>query len=316
MPDGGGDTGRPKTGDGGVKRAVPGASVEIPYVEIPDIDSLPPIRFSREEIPPFPFSALVSQSPMKQAVLVVLANPEIRSAVLFGDTNCGKATAMFSARKLLPLDTPFVEMPLSVTGFQLFGGEIKRGNRVIKSRGLVGEAMGGYLVVERLNLFDDDTITKIVRLAKERGFTILATANREDGDFPPEIWDLFEVAVSVNSVVDIEERIEILKRVEEYRRDPFLFYQKYAAQEERLKDRIASARSIAPRVEFSAASTDHMKKMVSKIKPEWDEKADRLVEVLKKISAGVVALDGRTWVEKGDVNEAMKLMAANLVTRL
>ncbi|MCD6461431.1 MAG: hypothetical protein J7L61_01660, partial [Thermoplasmata archaeon] len=170
-----------------------------------------------------------------------------------------------------------------------------------KKRGLIKEHSGGYLLAERINLFDDSTILKTLSEAKKAGTTILATGNVEDGELPPEVWETFGLRVRVESIHDIEERIEILRRVEAYKKHPTAFYSDFAAQENRLRERIARGREIVAKIDVPARARQKAEKEGKRIRAD----AGRL------LSAAVAnaALDGRNWVEAEDVEAVLPLVA-------
>ncbi|MCK4718445.1 MAG: hypothetical protein KAT70_07230 [Thermoplasmata archaeon] len=270
--------------------------------EVPNLDALPPIKIKAEELPPFPFTAIVGQPRMKKAILLAMANPSIHTVLLMGNRETGKGTTVNSGASLLPADVPFMEMPLNVSRLQLFGGKAKGVLGEIQKKGLVELASGGYLFVERINLFDDGTIGKIMAHTVKSGYTLLGTANLEDGPFPEVFEHNLDLKVEIYSLEDIEERIEILKRLEGYRRDPKGFYQTYNAREEALALKIERARKIVATIEPSKKTRKHVERLCKKAK-----RPDRIESLMKAANANA-ALENRTWTDKDDVDEVVKLV--------
>jgi len=270
--------------------------------DVPNIAALPAIVIKAEELPPFPITAIVGQTHLKKAVLLALANPAISSVLLIGDGETGKSTAIQTGKTMIPEEVPFLEMPLNVTKIQLFGGKTKADGKEVEVTGLVDQAAGGYLFIGRFNLFDDGTIGKMLASAKKKGFTLLATANLEDGGFPEEFDDELDLRVDVSSLTDIEERIEILKRLEGYRRDPKVFYQTYKGREDNLRKRVEKARKIVKSVEFSKQSQKKITSVCKKL-----NKTEREEAVMKAMAANA-ALEGRAWASGEDLTEILPLV--------
>ncbi|MDA0962941.1 MAG: ATP-binding protein, partial [Proteobacteria bacterium] len=51
---------------------------------------------------PFPFSAIVGQAAMKQAMILTAIDPSIGGVLVFGDRGTGKSTAVRALAALLP----------------------------------------------------------------------------------------------------------------------------------------------------------------------------------------------------------------------
>ncbi len=54
------------------------------------------------DVPPFPFSAIVGQDEMRQALLIAAVDPAVGGVLVFGDRGTGKSTAIRALAALLP----------------------------------------------------------------------------------------------------------------------------------------------------------------------------------------------------------------------
>ena len=77
-------------------------------------------------IPYFPFSAIVGQEKLKEALILNAINPAIGGVLIFGEKGTAKSTAVRGLKNILGLndsshDVPLVELPLSATEEMIVG---------------------------------------------------------------------------------------------------------------------------------------------------------------------------------------------------
>jgi Mg-chelatase subunit ChlI len=139
----------------------------------------------------FPFSAIVEQERLKQALLLNAVNPSVGGVLIVGPAGTGKSTAVRGLAELLPeidvvADCPFscspadpcpvcraregelavtrrrrriVDLPLNATEDRVAGTvdiarALREGERALEP-GLLAEANRGILYVDEINLLDD-----------------------------------------------------------------------------------------------------------------------------------------------------------------
>ena len=66
---------------------------------------------------PFPFSAIVGQEEMKQAIILTAIDPSIGGVLVFGDRGTGKSTAVRGLASLLPKIKVFKGCPYNCDEF-------------------------------------------------------------------------------------------------------------------------------------------------------------------------------------------------------
>src|SRR6056297_396167 len=150
---------------------------------------------------PFPFSAIVGQDDMKQALILTAIDPGLGGVLVFGDRGTGKSTAVRALAALLPpiqavegcpvnaatpedcpdwanvpsttiieRPTPVVDLPLGVTEDRVTGAlDIERaltqGEKHFEP-GLLARANRGYLYIDEVNLLEDHIVDLLLDVAQ------------------------------------------------------------------------------------------------------------------------------------------------------
>jgi magnesium chelatase subunit I len=150
---------------------------------------------------PFPFSAIVGQDEMKQAMILTAVDQGLGGVLVFGDRGTGKSTAVRALAALLPpIDavegcpvnaatpeecpdwanvtstkivsrpTPVVDLPLGVTEDRVTGAlDIERaltqGEKAFEP-GLLARANRGYLYIDEVNLLEDHIVDLLLDVAQ------------------------------------------------------------------------------------------------------------------------------------------------------
>jgi len=153
--------------------------------------------------PPFPFSAIVGQAEMKQALLMAAVEPRLGGVMVFGDRGTGKSTAVRALAALLPpmkivagcrygcapnetapcpddcraragkqvaeVSVPFVDLPLGATEDRVVGAlDLERALATGEKRfepGLLAKANRGFLYIDEINLLEDHLVDLLLDVA-------------------------------------------------------------------------------------------------------------------------------------------------------
>ncbi len=149
----------------------------------------------------FPFSAIVGQDAMKQAMILTAIDPTIGGVLVFGDRGTGKSTAVRALAGLLPQievvdgcpinsaspgdvpdwaelgskklrkrPTPVVDLPLGVSQDRVTGAldierALSRGEKAFEP-GLLAQANRGYLYIDEVNLLEDHIVDLLLDVAQ------------------------------------------------------------------------------------------------------------------------------------------------------
>lgn len=151
----------------------------------------------------FPFSAIVGQDEMKQALLIAAVDRSIGGVMVFGDRGTGKSTAARALAALLPAidvvadcrfgcepgqegscpdpctsskkrkqPVPFVDLPLGATEDRVVGAldleKALRSGEKSYEPGLLAKAHRGFLYVDEINLLEDHIVDLLLDVAASR----------------------------------------------------------------------------------------------------------------------------------------------------
>ncbi len=150
---------------------------------------------------PFPFSAIVGQEEMKQAMILTAIDASIGGVLVFGDRGTGKSTAVRALAALLPpisavqgcpvnsqfvkdvpdwanlsqkkvqsMPTPVIDLPLGVTEDRVTGAldiekALTKGEKAFQP-GLLARANRGYLYIDEVNLLEDHIVDLLLDVAQ------------------------------------------------------------------------------------------------------------------------------------------------------
>lgn len=215
-----------------------------------------------------------------------------------------------------------VNLPLSVTVDRLVGTidvekVLKEGIRALQP-GILAEANRNILYIDEVNLLDDyiaDILLDVaamgwniieregISLKHPSRFILVGSMNPEEGELRPQILDRFGLYVEVEAIKDVEQRIEIIRRVEEFREDPISFRKRFEKEQKKLRERIERARELVNKVEID----DDLLTLLVKTIIDYKIKTHRAEIVTVRTAKAIAALDGRKKVCLEDLKKAMEL---------
>jgi len=315
-----------------------------------------------------PFTAIVGQQKLKQALVLNAINPGLLGVLVRGEKGTGKSTAVRALAELLPeievVRCPFncspdnpalqcdtchskyvagkklptlrrktkvVELPLGATEDRVVGTldiekALREGIKALEP-GILAEVNQGILYIDEVNLLDDhlvdillDSAAMGVNIVEREGisvshpakFILVGTMNPEEGEIRPQLLDRFGLSVDIKGTKDAKERIEIIRVVEEFEKDPESFSRKYEKGQENLRQRILEARERLNDVEVP----EGLLKTIARICLEFEVHGHRADFLIARTAKTLAAYKQRKTAHEQDVEEAAALVLPHRMRRL
>ncbi|XRO77386.1 ATP-binding protein [Methanocaldococcus sp. 10A] len=223
-----------------------------------------------------------------------------------------------------------VNLPIGATEDRVIGTldiekAIKEGIKALEP-GILAEANRNILYIDEVNLLDDHIIDVLldaaamgwniieregVKIKHPSRFILVGTMNPEEGELRPQILDRFGLMVDVEGLNNIKDRVEVIKRVEEFNNNPEEFYKKFEDEQKKLREKIIKAREILKEVMID----DELLEFISKVCIELGIQTNRADITVVRTAKALAAYNGRTKVTLDDVKEAMELALPHRMRR-
>jgi magnesium chelatase subunit I len=222
------------------------------------------------------------------------------------------------------------DLPVGATEDRVLGSldleqAIKRGEKRFEP-GILAEAHRGFLYVDEVNLLDDHIVDVLldaaamgVNTVEREGvsfthpaeFVLVGTMNPEEGELRPQLLDRFGLCVQVEGILEIEERMEVVRRRTAFDEAPEEFAARYAAAGAELGAALVRAKALLPKV----AAPEGLFRRIVELAIEMGVDGHRADLTMLKAAKTLAALEGRTEVKAADVREAAELALPHRMRR-
>jgi magnesium chelatase subunit I len=232
--------------------------------------------------------------------------------------------------KTEPSVVPVVDLPLGATEDRIVGAlDLEKAlSHGIKSfePGLLAKANGGFLYIDEVNLLEDHLVDLLLDVAQsgenvvERDglslrhparFVLVGTGNPEEGELRPQLLDRFGLSVEVHTPSDLRERIEVVRRREQYDRDPAAFVALWAKEEAKVRKRIVAARARVPEVAVPDATLEAAARLCLALGTD----GLRGELTLMRAARAAASLDGKTAASIDDIKRVAPLALRHRLRR-
>ena len=232
----------------------------------------------------YPFVAIVGQERMKRALILHAINPKLKGVLLWGPEYTAKRTAIIGFANIVGSINNKRDIPVDNLERYL-GGMMTIENGAVKF--MLDTTLNNAAVSFDVEKKKAGHMNISVKYVPENSGNILQILN----DMP--------IQVEVKPIEDLEERIEVIKRVRDFKKDPEKFAKKYVEEKNELKDKILKAKDILPNVNVSTKMISVMGRMCAL--QNVGQYADVIIEEISRTNA---AYEGRTEVTSSDIMEA------------
>ncbi|MBW9221876.1 ATP-binding protein [Methanothermococcus sp. SCGC AD-155-C09] len=223
-----------------------------------------------------------------------------------------------------------IDLPIGSTEDRVIGTldiekAIKEGIKALEP-GILAEANGNILYIDEVNLLDDyivDILLDVaamgwniieregIKIRHPSKFILVGTMNPEEGELRPQILDRFGLMVDVEGLNNVKDRVEVIKRVEEFNRDPEGFYKKFEEEQNKLREKIENGREILKDVVIE----EELLELISRICIELNIPTNRADITVARTAKTISAFNGRTYVTLDDIKEACDLALPHRIRR-
>ncbi|MEW6128281.1 MAG: magnesium chelatase ATPase subunit I [Acidobacteriota bacterium] len=165
---------------------------------------------------------------------------------------------------------PVVELPLGATEDRVCGTlDIERalveGVKAFEP-GLLAKANRGFLYIDEVNLLEDHLVDVLldsaasgrntveregISVSHPARFVLVGSGNPEEGDLRPQLLDRFGLYTQIETLTDLDERVEIVLRRDRFERDPQAFAKEFRDQQKDLQLKILEAKKRILKIELT-----------------------------------------------------------------
>ncbi len=263
----------------------------------------------------YPFTAIVGQEKMKEAILLNLIDPTMGGVLIRGQRGTAKTTAVRGIADLIET-MEVVELPANVTEDRVAGSidiekALKQGEKSFEP-GLLAEADGNILYVDEINLLEDrivdlllDAAATGVNTVEREGisythsakFVLIGSMNPEEGNLRPQLLDRFGMVVEVTAECDVDRRVQIMENRLAFEKNPKAFRKKYEAEQKKTAEQIQKARELLKSVRVKK----ELYRLAAEIGIAFGTDGHRADITMIKAAKAIAAMEGRKQVKKEDI---------------
>jgi magnesium chelatase subunit D len=249
------------------------------------------------------------------------------------DALCDECRARLGAGEKLKaarVNVPVVELPLGATEDRVCGTidltrALKEGVKAFEP-GLLARANRGFLYIDEVNLLEDhlvDLLLDVAATARNRveregvsaehpsRFRLVGSCNPEEGELRPQLLDRFGLCAEVETVKDLDSRVLIVERREDFENDSEAFLAAHADEQERLRRRITRAARAYASVKVPRAALRRIAELCLRLNVD----GHRGEITIARAARALAAFEGRREVTDADVRRVAPMSLRHRLRR-
>ncbi len=232
---------------------------------------------------------------------------------------CEDCQRQLTATSKLPTErnpVHLITLPLSASEDRVLGSldvetALRHGLKALQP-GILAEANQNLLYIDEVNLLPDHLVDMIldvsasgwnvieregISVSHPSNFVLVGSMNPEEGALRPQILDRFGLHAHAEPIYDPLQRIEVIRRREQFDLAPLDFRDQYSTQQQVIRERVHAARELLPRVQAPSPLIESVAKICSQLQVD----GYRPDIVLLKSARALAAYQSRTQVLPEDI---------------
>ena len=241
---------------------------------------------------------------------------------------CADCQAAGRGRSVLA-PVPVVDLPLGATEDRVVGAlDLERaltGSKVFEP-GLLARANRGFLYIDEVNLLEDHLVDLLLDVAasgenvvEREGlsirhparFVLIGSGNPEEGELRPQLLDRFGLSIEVRTPTDLGTRIDVIRRRDNFERDPTGFVETWRKPQDKLRRRIIAARSSLPSVDVPDSAVERAARLCMALGTDGLRGELTLIRAAR----AVAALDGEEAVADSHLRQVASMVLGHRLRR-
>ncbi len=267
----------------------------------------------------FPFTAVLGQERIKNALIWNFINPRIGGVLVSGEKGTAKSTLIRGAEHIS--GKKVIELPLNITEDRLIGAidfenAVKNGTKQL-DRGILYYANKNILYVDEINLLSDNITKALLEASSEKSccveregisdsypceFILIGSMNPEESGLRPQLLDRFGLFVEAKGEESALIRCEIIRRRIAFEKNVTEFIDEYEQEEMKLASLIKKAQERLPLIEVS----DYALSLAAQLAQNANCQGNRGEIAIIETAKAICAMNGSSAVNKEAIAEAAK----------